>query len=56
MADAKKPNETKDDPKPATPPDDDAEVELSDEKVDKVAGGLARQRFDMPRIRPISNV
>jgi hypothetical protein len=55
MADPKRPDDEKADPKPTTPPDDDAEFELSDEKLGKVAGGLARQRFDMPRIRPISD-
>ena len=54
MADAKKPN--REDPKSATPPDADAEFELSDEQLDKVAGGLARLRFDAPRPRPDQHV
>jgi hypothetical protein len=56
MADPKKPNQPKPDPEPASPPDDDVEVELSDEKLDKIAGGLAKQRFDGPRIRPITSI
>jgi hypothetical protein len=54
MADAKKPDQ-KESPNSPTRPDDPAS-ELSDEQLDKVAGGLARQRFDGPRPRPISNV
>ena len=56
MADPKKPDDEKADPKPATPLDDETEFELTDEKLDKVAGGLAQQRFAMPLIRAISNV
>jgi hypothetical protein len=54
MADAKKPDEPKPDPETANPPDD-ADGELSEEKLDKIAGGLMRQRFDSLRIRPISD-
>ena len=54
MADAKKPDQ-KESPKPATKPDD-AASEPSEEQLDKVAGGLARQRFDGPRPRPFTNV
>ena len=52
MAEAKKPN--REDPKSATPPDADAEFELSDDQLDKIAGGLVRQRFAAPGPRPFS--
>ena len=55
MPDPKRPDDKKAAPKPATPPDDDAELELSDEKLDKVAGGLAKQRFDKARVSPYTN-
>ena len=53
MADAKKPDDTEN-PTPATPPDD-AESELSDDQLDKIAGGLIQQRFSSLRMRPISD-
>jgi hypothetical protein len=54
MADTKNPDE-KDDAKPATPPDAEAAAELNDDQLDKIAGGLARQRFDSPRIRALTS-
>jgi hypothetical protein len=54
MADAKKPDEPKPAPDPVKP-DDEADRELSDDTLDKIAGGLMRQRFDSLRVRPISD-
>ena len=53
MADAKKPDDTEN-PEPVTRPDD-AESEMSEEELDKVAGGLAQLRFDSSRIRPFTS-
>lgn len=57
MADTKNPDkpDEKDAAKPATPPDAEAEFELNDDQLDKIAGGLARQRFDSPRIRSFTS-
>ena len=53
MADAKKPDDTEN-PGPVTRPDD-AESELSDDQLDKIAGGLIQQRFSSLRIRPLTD-
>jgi len=55
MADEKKPDETKDDPTPAAPPEGDGESEVSDQTLDEVAGGLAQLRFSSPRLRPFTS-
>ena len=34
---------------------DDAESELSDDQLDKIAGGLIQQRFNSLRIRPVTD-
>ena len=54
MADTKKPDEKTADPTPA-PPDPEGDLSLSDEQLDKIAGGLAQLRFERPRALPISD-